>query len=146
MSTPTLTTATAAALLAFVEAGGKVVFFQLNDSFWDGGWLDATLEVVEPDDLAAEIAVPSHPLFANVPDIAGAKCFDSIHAVDPGWTVLARDRSKRPCICELRRGKGAVLVINPAFDRVLHPQDAKTIGVPENVSRQLLRNLAAWVQ
>ncbi|MDQ0291777.1 hypothetical protein [Oligosphaera ethanolica] len=146
VSTPTLTTATAAALLAFVEAGGKVVFFQLNDSFWDGGWLDATLEVVEPDDLAAEIAVPSHPLFAGVPDIAGAKCFDSIHAVDPGWTVLARDRSKRPCICELRRGKGAVLVINPAFDRVLHPKDAKTIGVPENVSRQLLRNLAAWVQ
>ena len=63
-----------------------------------------------------------------------------------GWTVLARDRSKRPCICELRRGKGAVLVINPAFDRVLHPKDAKTIGVPENVSRLLLRNLAAWVQ
>jgi len=60
--------------------------------------------------------------------------------------VLARDHSKQPCICELRRGKGTVLVINPSFDRVLHPQDAKAIGVPEKVSWQLLRNLAAWVQ
>ncbi|MDD4540413.1 MAG: hypothetical protein PHT80_15500, partial [Lentisphaeria bacterium] len=92
VSTPTLTSATAAALLAFVEAGGKLVFFQLNDSFWDGGWLDATIEVVEPDDLAAEITVPAHPLFAGMTTIAGAKCYDSIHAVDPGWTVLARDR------------------------------------------------------
>ncbi|MGI5925370.1 MAG: hypothetical protein ACOX9E_15600 [Lentisphaeria bacterium] len=146
VSTPMLTPATAAALLAFVEAGGKLVFFQLNDSYWDGGWLDATIEVVEPDDVAAEITVPAHPLFAGVSDIAGAKCYDSILTVDPGWTVLARDRSKRPCICELKRGKGTVLVINPSFDRVLHPQEAKTLGVPENVSWQLLRNLVAWVQ
>jgi len=146
VSAPMLTATTAAALLAFVEVGGKLVFFQLNDTYWDGGWLDASIEVIEPDGVAAEIIAPSHPLFAGVTNIAGAKCYDSILAVDPSWTVLARDHSKRPCICELRRGKGAVLVINPSFDRVLHPQDAKAIGVPEKVSWQLLRNLAAWVQ
>jgi hypothetical protein len=146
VTTPVLTADTAAALRAFVAAGGKLVFFQLNDSFWDGGCLGATLEMVEPDDLAADIVVPAHPLFAGVPSIAGAKCFDTIQNLDPTWTVLARDRGKRPCICELRLGLGSVLVINPAFDRILHPKDAKAVGVPENVSRQLLRNLAAWVQ
>lgn len=134
-----------ARLLSFVEAGGLVVCFQLNDTDWPAVWGTERLEVVEPESRGASIAEPGHWLLAGVGSLAGQRCYDRIESASPGWRVLARDDRGRPCGLSLRRGAGELVVFLPNVDRVYAEPQAMSMSVAdcarilENVVRRCAR-------
>ncbi len=132
-------------LLTFVEAGGLVVCFQLNDTDWPSSWDGERLEVVEPESRGAAIAEPGHWLFAGVGSLAGQRCYDRIESASAGWRVLARDDRGRPCALSLTRGAGELVVFLPNVDRVYAEPQAMSMSaadcrrILENVVRRCVR-------
>ncbi len=131
----------AAKLLAFANAGGKVVFMQLNDSFWDVDLLGEPLVMVEPDSKASKILQPNHPLFNKITSLDNAICYDSIDEISSKWNVLATDNKTKPCIATLKQGKGEIIVIIPSFDRFHIPGNIDNI----NTGKQFLENLWNYI-
>lgn len=137
-------TESAARLDAFVRGGGRLVLIQVNDEHWDSDLLPLRLWVQDDNGTAAEILDPAHPLFAGVGSIKGTVCFDTLRWAGPEWTVLAKDDAGRPAVLEAHRGQGAVLVIEPSFDRWAVPP-GEDVGLPSETCQQFLRNLSAWL-
>ena len=143
-TTAMLTPAGAARLRAFAEAGGKILFWQLNDTNWLPDAFGPRLEMEEPAGTAAAILVSDHPMLAGVESLAGAICYDTIASAEPPWQVLAEDKSKSPCVVSLSLGKGEVVVFNPSVDREFHPQTSQDMGLDLQTCRKILANALQW--
>ena len=76
-------------LRAFAEAGGKVLFWQLNDANW---LPDAFRRLVmeEPSGTAGAILLSNHPLLSGVQSLSGAICYDTITLAEPPWQSVGR--------------------------------------------------------
>jgi hypothetical protein len=137
-------TESAPRLDAFVRGGGRLVLLQINDEHWDSDLLPLRLWVQDDNGAAGGILDPAQPLFAGVASIKGTVCFDTLRWASPAWTVLAKDDAGGPCVLEARRGQGAVLVIEPSFDRG-SGLPGEDVGLPTETCKQVLRNLAVWL-
>ncbi|OQC13434.1 MAG: GDSL-like Lipase/Acylhydrolase [Lentisphaerae bacterium ADurb.Bin082] len=146
VTTPMLTPAGAVRLRAFAEAGGKVLFWQLNDTNWLPDAFGPRLVMEEPSGTAAAILMSNHPLLAGVQSLAGAICYDTITLVEPPWQVLAEDNSKGPSVAALRLGQGEVIVFNPSVDREFHPTTSKDIGLDLETCRKIIANALQWAK
>lgn len=131
-------------LVAFVEAGGLVMCFQLNDTDWPRGWFGEPLLVVEPDAKAGRIVKPDHWLLSGVKSIAGQLCYDRIQSADKAWTVLAKDQQGRPCALSLKRGAGEIVIFLPNVDRVY--TEPKAMAMSEEDCCQILENVVKRCQ
>ncbi|NOZ21544.1 MAG: hypothetical protein GXP25_10700 [Planctomycetes bacterium] len=132
-------------IASFVKGGGRLVFSQINDDRWRIDTLPVDLEVQDTNGQAGEITDPSHPLFKNVPTIKGTTCYDTIAYAGPEWKALAKDTEGRPCILSAKVGSGEILVIEASFDRWASPKEPG-VGVSNDVCRQVMKNLAAYLK
>lgn len=147
INTPALTPDGAARLIAFLRAGGRVLFFQLNDTFFDNGLLNDSLLLQEDNGQADAILAPEHPLFKDIREIKPCVCYDSIAFAGPSWKFLAKDTNGRPCIISRQEGKGEVILVMPSFDREFHTNDDfAQLGIPKETCRLFMRNAVQWLQ
>lgn len=133
-----------AALAGFVKGGGRLVFLQINDEHWQTDFLPFDLEVQDANGQLGEVVDTSHPLVRGVPSLKGTVCYDTIAYAGPEWSVVAKDAEGRPCIVSARYGAGDLLVVQASFDRWASAE-RPPVGVPDEICRQVMKNLAQYV-
>lgn len=140
--------ASAAALLDFVRAGGRLVVMQLQDSSYVPSYLPYPLAVSNDKGALAAIAEPDHPVFTTpnrIASLTGLVSYDTLRDVDDAWRVLARDDAGNPSMVTARLGTGDVLLVQPSPDRYLIGVEKPTDTLTLAVCRQLLENLVAYL-
>lgn len=142
VSTPALTFEGAGKLLAFANAGGKVVLMQINDDNWDADFFGEKLEMMEPDGRTGTIVQPEHPIFAGIDPakFRGGRCYDSVARHSSKWKILAIDDAKRTCIASMKRGKGEILFILPSFDRFHIPAES----MDKDTGKRFIKNIIEY--